>query len=101
MKFKPVFEWKRTHLRNIDIALMIANGKNYKQTSVIFDIGARRVAMIYRKLMAKLCEKQFNVTYINALHDKKYYNCSERINMLEKYKFDYLKDVSSETSKVD
>jgi len=90
--FTPVKRWrlKKNHIRNIEIALYIANGHTFKNAGKLFNISPTRANQIYRILMALLCERYFPwVHFSEAVYDKNYYNHPARLKMILDYKKEY------------
>jgi hypothetical protein len=90
--FEPIDRWKNKnlHLRNIEIALEIANGKSGREVGKFYDICRHRVTSIYRILAAKLYERHFKKPYDEAIKDKSCYRHEEIKSFLISYHQDYI-----------
>lgn len=92
LNFIPIQKWpdKLKHLKNINIALTVAQGKTFSQTGKIFKISAQNIFQIYRIIMCELCMKKFNLSWDEAMHDKKYYYHENRSEIIQEYKTQYM-----------
>ena len=80
------------HLRNIDISLFIAKGNSYVDGYRSYNLGPNRIGQIYRILMANLCEQKFDITYLEAVNDKRWYKHPDAQTMIREYLDFYIND---------
>lgn len=90
--FTPIKRWpdQKHHLRNIEISLEVSSEKTYGVVASIYGVSKARVAQVYRVLAGMLCEREFNVPFIDAVYSKQWCRHDRMHELMKKYHSDYI-----------
>jgi hypothetical protein len=100
-EFKPINKWpsKKLHLRNIEMALEVLNGRTYQDVARLYYLSSNTVMQVYRVLAAKLHERYFGEPFYIAVRDKKCYEHKDMKNIIRTYHREYISWMTSQCRK--
>lgn len=86
MQFKFINRWPRTHKRNIEIAIKVAEGNSCRKVGKLFGVCGNRANQIYRILRAHLYSQMCDVPYRHAIEIKDLCTREDALKMLTLYR---------------